>query len=125
MVRYRRSQWSRRQESCDCSPENTPHPTILVGRGKKPKVACRRELGPNLLLRLLFRSPARARYGPLSSGLLFRHIADDRQLEHLALIGLEDHNQPENEAGEANQRPQEHSRPSQERDVPNKGQHDP
>ena len=58
-----------------------------------PKVMMHRLLGSGR------RGPARLIHevsAPLRARLLFSHIADYRQLEHLALVSFENQNQPDN-----------------------------
>ena len=58
-------------------------------------------------------------------GLLFRHVANHGQLVHLPLIRLEQQYDPDDEAGEPNQRPDEDRQPAQEWYVRNEAEHDP
>ena len=49
--------------------------------------------------------------------LLFGHFADHGQLKHLALIRLQQENQPDDKTGKTHQRPNQNREPSQEGNV--------
>lgn len=57
--------------------------------------------------------------------LLFRHVANRRQLEHLPLIGLEDENQPDHKSPQSDQRPEQERKPAEKRNVDDYVQYDP
>jgi len=57
--------------------------------------------------------------------LFLGHIADDGQLELLALISLQYEHKPENETTQSDQRPNQQCEPSEDRDVAYHGEHYP
>jgi hypothetical protein len=58
-------------------------------------------------------------------GLLFGHVSDEGELVHLPLIRLEQQDDPDDEAGQSDQRPDQDGQPAEEWNVDDEAEHDP